>query len=142
LNSLSWVSIGLPAPQGSKKHVGRGIMIESSKFLPAWREQMIFDLMKASDGKCFDSGQMITLTFRFPRLKSHYNSKGLLKPNAPTFKITNPDIDKLCRAVLDAATISGVIRDDAQCAMLTAVKVYCNEGEQPGVSGTISAISS
>ena len=30
------VADGVPAPQGSKKHVGRGRMVEASKTLPAW----------------------------------------------------------------------------------------------------------
>jgi hypothetical protein len=29
---------GRPAPQGSKRHVGRGILIESSKGLQPWRQ--------------------------------------------------------------------------------------------------------
>lgn len=28
--------IGLPAPQGSKKHVGHGVMVESSKKVKPW----------------------------------------------------------------------------------------------------------
>ena len=30
--------IGLPAPQGSKRHVGHGVMIESSNNVKPWRE--------------------------------------------------------------------------------------------------------
>ena len=29
---------GLPAPQGSKRHVGKGVMVESSKYVKPWRE--------------------------------------------------------------------------------------------------------
>ena len=138
MTAISWSSAGIPAPQGSKRHVGRGIMIESSKSLPAWREQVIYDVRKAANGYVFTEGIAVTLAFRFPRLKAHFNSKGAIKDNAPTFKTTKPDIDKLCRAVLDAITISGAIRDDSQCYALTAVKIYCNEGPQPGISATIS----
>ena len=29
--------VGLPAAQGSKRHVGNGVMVESSKALKPWR---------------------------------------------------------------------------------------------------------
>lgn len=141
IQSISWTSIGDPAPQGSKRHVGRGIMIESSKKLPIWREQLINDIIAASNGITFDSGIQVTLIFKFPRLKAHFNSKGGLKSKAPAFKTTKPDIDKLCRAVLDAITLSGVIRDDALCFSIEAQKIYCNVGESPGVMGTITELS-
>jgi len=138
MTAIHWTSVGIPAPQGSKRHVGRGIMIESCKALPAWREQVIYDVTKAAKGHVFIEGVSINLAFRFPRLKAHFNSKGLIKDKAPIFKTTKPDIDKLCRAVLDAITIAGAIRDDSQCYALTAVKTYCNEGQQPGISATVS----
>ena len=35
---MTWIHVrGNPAPQGSKRHVGGGRLIESSKRLPAWR---------------------------------------------------------------------------------------------------------
>ena len=135
--SISWETIGDPAPQGSKRHVGNGVMIESSKKLPIWREQLINDIAHAADGCVFDSAIQVTFIFKFPRLKSHFNSKGKMKPTAPVYKTTAPDIDKLCRAVLDAMTLAGVIRDDAICYSLEAQKMYCQPGESPGVSGTI-----
>ena len=33
MTAISWTSTGIPAPQGSKRHVGRGIMIEANKAL-------------------------------------------------------------------------------------------------------------
>tara|TARA_R100000664_G_C2731839_1_gene122182 strand:- start:572 stop:997 length:426 start_codon:yes stop_codon:yes gene_type:complete len=138
MTAISWTSTGIPAPQGSKRHVGRGIMIEANKALPAWREQVVYDVINAAGGHVFTEGVSINLAFQFPRLKAHFNSKGLLKPKAPTFKTTKPDIDKLCRAILDAITIAGAIRDDSQCYALVAIKTYCDEGQYPGVSGTIS----
>ena len=69
--SISWETIGDPAPQGSKRHVGNGIMVESSKKLPVWREQLINDIAHAADGCVFDSAIQVTLIFKFPRLKSN-----------------------------------------------------------------------
>ena len=141
IQSISWKTIGEAAPQGSKRYLGRGIMVESSKELPIWREQLINDIIAAANGITFNSGVQVTLIFKFPRLKAHLNSKGDLRPTAPVFKTPRPDIDKLCRAVLDAITLSGVIRDDALCFSIEAQKMYCDIGEPPGVIGTITELS-
>ena len=39
--------LGRPSPQGSKKHVGGGRMIEASKYLPAWRKAVCTAAVKA-----------------------------------------------------------------------------------------------
>ena len=53
-------------------------------------------------------------------------------------KITKPDIDKIIRAVMDSMTLSGVIKDDANCYLIMSRKMYCNPDEQPGVFGIIA----
>ena len=98
MTEVRWMTVGIPAPQGSKRHVGRGIMIEQSASLPAWRNQLIYDIKKAADGVKFQGGINVTLDFRFPRLKSHYRTgkySNILRDDAPLYKITKPDIDKL-----------------------------------------------
>ena len=76
----------------------------------------------------------VTLTFRMPRPKSHYwtgRRAHELRPDAPTWHTSRPDVDKLTRAVLDA--LSGVWWvDDSQVAMVTASKAYSDDGA-PGV---------
>ena len=69
MTEVRWMTVGIPAPQGSKRHVGRGIMIEQSASLPAWRNQLIYDIKKAARGVKFDGGINVTLDFRFQRLK-------------------------------------------------------------------------
>lgn len=64
----------------------------------------------------------IGIAFVFVRPKSHYTSKGELRAGAPSFP-GKPDVDKLCRAVLDALT--GILyHDDAQVVSLSASKRY------------------
>ena len=141
MTEIKWMTVGIPVPQGSKRHVGNGIMIEQSAGLPAWRNQLIYDIQKAADGFQFEAGINVTLDFRFPRLKSHYRTgqyAHLLKDDAPTYKISRPDIDKIIRAVMDAMTYSGVIKDDANCYLIMSRKMYCNDNEQPGVFGIIA----
>lgn len=39
---------GLPAPQGSKRHVGRGVMVESSKNVKPWRSAVVWAAISAA----------------------------------------------------------------------------------------------
>lgn len=134
----SWKVVGIPAPQGSKRHVGMGRMIESCKALKPWREQIIADTQSNNKvPKGLDEAVAISLVFLFPRPKAHFNSKGALKPSAPEHKTTKPDIDKLARAVLDSLTLAGVFKDDAQVFSLSTQKRFCIGDEQPGVLITL-----
>jgi hypothetical protein len=57
----------------------------------------------------------------------HYTSKGILKATAPVSP-RRPDLDKACRAALDAMT--GVVYvDDSQVAILSACKEYGDRAE-------------
>jgi len=127
-----------PAPQGSKRHVGNGRMVEASAKVKPWR----FAVSQAAlaTGEAMTDGQVsVMITFMFNRPKAHYNSKGELKPKAPFYKSTKPDLDKLCRSTLDG--ITGVlIKDDSQVVNLICNKVYANEGELPGALITINPL--
>lgn len=119
-----------PAPQGSKRHVGNGRMVEASVKVKPWRyavSQAALELKEAMT----DRPVFIQITFLFNRPKSHYNSKGQLKPVAPLYKSTKPDLDKLVRSTLDALT-NVLIKDDSQVVNLICCKQYANEGELPG----------
>lgn len=116
---------GRPAPQGSKRHVGRGIMIESSKAVAPWRTTVAWHVSQKFTGPVALGGIYISLDFRMPRPVSTPKSKS---PMA----IKRPDVDKLIRAILDA--LSGVVyKDDSQIVLLSARKVLTAPDEQPGV---------
>lgn len=71
----------------------------------------------------------LTLTFYFPRPKSHYRTNGALKPSAPRLiHDSAPDVDNAAKAVLDAMTHIGVWQDDDQVTILCCIKTW----EQPG----------
>ena len=119
-----------PAPQGSKKHVGRGIMVESSTNLKPWREAVRQEALKA-DAPMTLGPVLLELAFRFARPKGHFNAKGQIKTTAPRHVITKPDIDKIQRSTLDALT--GVLfKDDSQVCRIIGIKSYCMEGELEG----------
>jgi crossover junction endodeoxyribonuclease RusA len=128
---------GLPAPQGSKRHVGHGIMVESSKAVGPWREAVRAETQRVMMARPMppDDRELeplrgplrVAITFRLPRPRSHYRSgknAHLIKDNAPPVPDGRPDLDKLVRAVLDGLTAGGAWSDDAQVAHLSAAKLY------------------
>lgn len=120
---------GVPRPQGSKRHVGNGVMVESCKELKGWR-QAVTDTAIAAGASRWEGPVRVELVFRFDRPKSHWGAKGL-RPSAPAAKVTKPDLDKLARGVLDA--LWPCWGDDAQVVELLARKRFCEQGELPGV---------
>lgn len=74
----------------------------------------------------------LRMAFNMPRPKSHSTAKGALRPSAPRFHGTKPDVDKLVRCVLDALT--GIVYgDDSQVCEVHATKEYAI-GNQPGLA--------
>jgi len=116
---------GIAAPQGSKKAFrtkgGRIALVESSPNVKPYRAS-VASAAYAAGAKVLHGPIFITVVFQFVRPKSHYTAKGALRDAAPRY-VGKPDIDKLCRAVLDALT--GIAyQDDSQVVALDASKVY------------------
>jgi crossover junction endodeoxyribonuclease RusA len=117
--------IGLPAPQGSKRHVGHGIMIESSKKVKPWREAVTAAAREAMGGKPapFLAGPvMLTVFFTLPKPKSAPKSR-------ETYPDKKPDIDKLLRSTMDGLTAAGVWEDDARVILCCINKTFPNQEE-------------
>lgn len=145
---------GTPMAQGSKRHVGNGVLIESSKGLKPWRAEIIAAAIEAASTSEEWYAELSPrptyaayLTFTFSRPKGHYSTgvKGGLKPSAPDYKASRPDLDKLVRAVFDALTHSGVIADDSQIVKLIGVKQYGSAYEipndRPGLGVTLERLT-
>ncbi len=125
---------GTPAPQGSKRHVGRGVMVESSKAVKPWREAVKYAALvlyadaKTPPGEWMRTGPvLVDVTFTLTRPRSHYHTgrnAQLLRDGAPVYPAGKPDLDKLLRSTMDALGDAGVFRDDAQVCAVTACKVY------------------
>jgi crossover junction endodeoxyribonuclease RusA len=131
--------VGLtPAPQGSKRHVGGGRMVESSAKVRPWREAVRQEAL-ATGLTITAQPVFLRLSFTFARPKGHRNAKGQLRPSAPVDHITRPDLDKLCRSTLDGLT--GVLFcDDSQVAFMVASKAYALPGELEGCTIEIKLI--
>lgn len=115
---LTFFVPGVPAPQGSKSLSRSGHMYEANKRLKPWRDQIVFHARRAHGRQePIDAAVKVTAVFLFP------------KPKTTKFKdhpAGKPDVDKLCRAVLDSLTIARVIRDDARVVELSARKEWAD----------------
>ena len=145
---------GQPAPQGSKsafrnKHTGRIQQVESSKAVKPWRQDVRAAAEDALPGDYAPlTGPLaVQLVFTFPRPQGHWRTgrnAHLLRDHAPAYPAgSRNDLDKLCRAVLDAVTSSGLWGDDGQVVHLDAWKVYVGHPDgldRPGCLITIADV--
>jgi len=116
---------GVAAPQGSKRHVGKGVMIESSAKVKPWRESIRWSIMEVWRGPQITGAVLVRLDFVMPRPAS------TPKRRTPC-AIKRPDLDKLSRACLDAIGSAGVYADDSQVVELRATKRIAEIAEVPG----------
>lgn len=147
---------GQPAPQGSKRHVGGGRMIESSKKVKPWRQDVkaaaeqflagcavMRDLVGGCNVRVMPNGPDAVVAFPLDRPLRVRMVFTLPKPkSAPktrrTFPDRKPDLSKLLRSTEDALTDAGLIADDARLVEFSRLaKVFPNEDpdalDRPGV---------
>lgn len=124
---------GRPAPQGSKRYLGNGINVESSKAVAPWRADIREHILARHVGPPLDDAVGVKLEFVMPRPAS------TPKRSTPA-AVKRPDLDKLIRAVLDAIGSAGVWRDDSQVVCIHATKRIAEPGEAPGVQIAVSGI--
>jgi len=144
--------VGLPAPQGSKKgfynkKTKRVQMVESSSKVKPWREAVKWSVLEDSENPVpkpglepFAGGVSVTLVFYLPRPRGHYRTgvnSDRLRPSAPRFPSTRPDIDKLARSTLDGLKDAGLYEDDSRVVDLTLRKRYADHAV-PGCAVKVS----
>ena len=134
---------GIPAPQGSKRHVGGGRMIESSRAVGPWREAVRAETQRKVPAP-LGGPVAVRVWFWLPRPKTHFRTGAnahLLRDGAPVRPSGTPDLDKLVRAVLDGLTMGGAWKDDGQAAELQARKLYVITGMTPGCRIEITEVA-
>lgn len=134
---------GRPIPQGSKKHVGGGRLVEAARGHKAWRKAITAAAADAGRHHVTEAGPVfVRATFTVNRPTSHYRTGRnayLLRDHAPAHPITRTsgDLDKLVRSVLDSLVDAQLLGDDSQVVDLRARKVWAGEHElaldRPGV---------
>ena len=120
-----------PAPQGSKRHVGGGRMIEASKRVKPWRSAVAAEAMEV--GEQISSACAVSIVFRFRRPKAHFKTNGELRETAPRHCIVKRnDVDKCVRSTLDGMVQGELLVDDCLVVSVNAEKRYCVGAEPPG----------
>jgi crossover junction endodeoxyribonuclease RusA len=134
-----WVD-GIPRPQGSKRYVGNGRMVEASPHVKGWRDVVSTVAFQSMSGDPISTPVGVAVHFLFSRPKSHYRTgknAHLLRQGAPDRPTTRSvgDTDKLCRAILDSISCTsggGVLEDDSQVVWLYGQKDWAQDDEGPG----------
>src|SRR5262245_27972633 len=126
---VEFTVLGEPVPQGSMRSLGAGrpTVHANRRELEPWRQAVAAAALEAIRGRPILVGPLeLRATFVCARPKSHYRTgrhAGELKPSAPAYSATRPDLDKLLRSIGDALT--GIaFRDDAQLVVVHAEKHY------------------
>jgi Holliday junction resolvase RusA-like endonuclease len=149
-NILTFAVRGIPVAQGSPRAFvagGRAIVAtEASRGfggrsapLAAWRHAIATEARAAMGDRPLITSAVVSLTFTWSRPLAHFGTRRgelYLRPNAPDWKTTKPDIDKVARAALDALT-GVVFGDDAQVVALQVAKRW---GSAPGVTVRIEGV--
>jgi Holliday junction resolvase RusA-like endonuclease len=122
---------GAAAPKGSKTlgttKTGRPFARESSKAVGPWQDRVAKAAADAMNGAELLTGELrLSVVFTLVRPKGHYGTganAGTVKPSAPKYPTTTPDLSKLVRAIEDA--LQGVVfRNDSLVVEIEAYKVY------------------
>jgi Holliday junction resolvase RusA-like endonuclease len=117
---------GLARPQGSlrpfKLPTGQIVTtMSNAKVVKPWRDS-VASAAREAGVRQLEGPVFVRVEIHLPRPKGHFGKRGL-RASAPTRPAVKPDLDKLCRAILDALT--GLAwRDDAQVVGLGAWKNY------------------
>ena len=137
----------VPAGQGSKRHMGRGILIDDNRpALKSWREAVRSEAQRAME---LGAEPLLTGPIRLrviaimPRPKAHFRTgkhADKLRPDAPMYVASTPDLDKVARSIGDALTDAGAWHDDRQVAHLDIEQRYAAPGEAPGALITITPL--
>lgn len=124
---------GKPLPKGSLRHIGRGRMIEQTK-VKTWMADIRAHIQENyPDTPVFSTPVSAIIEFRFPRPLA---AKNRLYPHLRSVG----DIDKLCRAALDALQPS-ILTDDSLVVYLSAHKLYEDSEHPVGMNITIQDLT-
>jgi Holliday junction resolvase RusA-like endonuclease len=133
---LSFTVPGTPAPQGSKTPFGG----EANPHIKSWRETVARAAHERWPVGPIFGPVKVVVVFVFPRPKAHFRTgqyADVLRPNAPEWHTSTPDLDKLQRGIGDALKAGGMLRDDSQIAAWDVRKVY---GHRPAAQITVRGL--
>src|SRR5690606_9506573 len=137
---MSITVLGKPAPQGSKRHVGGGRLIEQSKRVTPWREAVKEATIRRLEVRSLETyggtGQTSLLRLLGPvavEIDFVFDPPKSAPKRRRTWPITRSsgDVDKLLRASFDALADAGAFKDDSQVIDVRARKVHTDDPAAP-----------
>lgn len=131
---MKFVVRGLPVPQGSTRaftfrgkdgRPGARVTHTNEAKLADWRAMVHHEAQLVAPKAPWEGPVAVQLEFRMPRPDSVPTHRGRGKKRVRVHALPHrrPDLDKLCRALLDGLT-NVIFKDDAQVVWLFAKKVY------------------
>ena len=124
MSSIEFYVEGRPAPQGSKRALGPGRMIEMSKYVKPWRAAVKAAATKAAADqgwRLLDEPCCLEVVFFMARpARPKFESPGVV-----------PDLSKLVRSTEDALT-KVIWQDDSRVVYTQSAKEYVRGDEVPG----------
>lgn len=142
VNALAFIAYDTPRPQGSKRHVGGGRMIEQVKGLPTWREAVKQAALDAKpDGWTPLGGDSKNPVALFAKVVFTLARPGSAR-RCDVAPCRTPDVSKLLRSTEDAMTAAGVWSDDARVTdYLRLAKVWWgHDDEALPLPGVVAAV--
>lgn len=127
---------GVPAPQGSKRHIGGGVMMESSKKVRPWRQDVkaaaLEFIARHDPWTPLDGPLVVSVAFTVghrPASRPVWWPTGTRWSKAAMWRPASmPDLSKLLRSTEDALTDAGLWRDDARVVeYVRAAKHYVGD---------------
>lgn len=137
ISPITFFVQGVAKPAGSKraffiKKLGRAIITDANPNSKDWKTDVKHSAAEHYQGPLLTCPLAVRFTFYVTRPKGHYGTgrnATTLKPSAPAFPASKPDVLKLSRGVEDALT-SIIWKDDSQIVSEYILKRY---GDTPGV---------
>lgn len=127
---------GRPAPQGSHETGANGRLLDSSKYLAKWREQVNFSTRRAyldaglgkADMPLIAAGPVFLVI-------AHYVTEDQCRAAGTDEPTGRPDVDKLLRATIDGLGEARAFTEDRQVVSVTTSK---SRRSEPGAEIIIS----
>ena len=144
--TITITAYGQPAPQGSKRHLGNGVMIEMSKKVKPWRQDVKAAALEVMTVTRVGERQILLPPLDGPiaasivfTLRDQPASKPTWWPRAAKWSkamrwrpASTPDLSKLLRSTEDALT--GVVwKDDARVVEYVRLAKYYTDDDAPDV---------
>ena len=139
-NRIEITVYGDPKAQKRHRHAKAGNFIKTYDPSSADKTDFYWICHNKRPKEPFTCALSVHMTFVFKRPKSHYGTgknAGVLKKTAPTYHISTPDADNLCKLPIDALN-KFFWKDDSQICELSALKIY---GDNPQTRITIRPIT-